>query len=404
MTPAISPETPALAGGRRLRESFLIFGAPAIGEDEIAEVVATLRSGWLGTGPRCQQFEQEFAQYVGARRAIAVNSCTAAMHLAVVALGIGPGDEVIVPAMTFPATANVVEHTGARVVFVDCAPDSFLLDVEDVARRITDRTRAIMPVHFAGLPCDLAALEGLTRGRDIAIVEDAAHAVGTKYRGRLIGGTGGLVCFSFYVTKNLATGEGGMITLDDDRLADRLRVLSLHGLDADAWKRYIAPDQQHYEVVVPGFKYNLTDLAAALGLHQLRRLEAMTELRTTYAQIYLREFADLEAIELPETGGPTDRHAWHLFAIRLRTERLRITRDDFRRALAEENIGSGIHFRPVPVHKYYREKYGFRPGAFPRAEDIGERAVSIPLSAALTEGDVADVVTAVRRIIRYYGR
>ena len=401
---AASPLTPALAGGRPLRETFLIFGAPAIGEDEIAEVVATLRSGWLGTGPRCQRFEREFAEYVGARRAIAVNSCTAAMHLAIVALGIGPGDEVIVPAMTFPATANVVEHAGARPIFVDCAPSSFLLDPAEVARRITKRTRAIMPVHFGGLPCDLAALASLARDRGITVIEDAAHAVGTKYQGRLIGGTGGLVCFSFYVTKNLTTGEGGMITLDDDGLADRLRVLSLHGLDADAWKRYVTPDQQHYEVVAPGFKYNLTDLAAALGLHQLRRLEAMTELRTKYAQIYLREFADLEAIELPEAGDPANRHAWHLFSIRLRLERLRIDRDQFRRALAEENIGSGIHFRPVPVHRYYREKYGFRPGDFPWAETIGERVVSLPLSAALTEQDVADVIAAVRRIIHYYER
>lgn len=392
---------PAVAGGKPLRDEFLIFGFPSIDEADIEEVVATLRSGWLSTGPRVKRFEGEFASYVGAKHGVATNSCTAAMHLCLAAHGIGPGDEVLVPAMTFAATANVVEHVGARPVFVDSLPDGFNLDVDQIATLISPQTRAVMPVHFAGMPVDLAPLRALARQHGLTVIEDAAHAAGAEYRGVRIGARDSLACFSFYVTKNVCTAEGGMITTDDEALADRLRVLALHGMDQGAWQRYSKNGNRNYEVVVPGYKYNLTDMAAALGLSQLRRLERFVEVRTRYAQRYSEAFKDLDELELPSHVAD-GRHAWHLYPILVVPERLGMTRDELQAALVAENIGTGVHFRAVPVQKFYREKYGFRPGQFPRAEYISNRVLSLPLSPAMSEDDVTDVIRAVRRLVLFY--
>lgn len=394
-------EVPAIAGGRPTRDDFLIFGAPLIEEEEITEVVETLKSGWLSTGPRTKQFEREFAEYVGAAHAVATNSCTAAMHLALLASGIGPGDEVIVPSMTFAATANVVEHVGARPVFADSLPDGFNIDPADIRNRITSRTRALVVVHFAGLPCPMDEISAIARERGLLVMEDAAHAAGAEYHGKRIGGLGNVTAFSFYVTKNICTAEGGMVVTDDAELAEKIRVLSLHGMDIGAWQRYAKSGQLHYEIVVPGFKYNMTDLAAALGLCQLRKLDRFIKVRQEYARMLTAELSNLEELILP-ADATAHRHAWHLYPVMVRPERLRTDRDGVMTALIAENIGIGVHFRPLHLYPFYREKYGYRKGMLPRAEFVGERVFSVPLSPKLSLGDVRSIVTAVRKVIGYY--
>ena len=386
------------APARARRASFLVFGQPDIRETDIEEVVATLRSGWLGTGPRTKQFEQDFAAYVGARHAIAVNSCTAGLHLSLLALGIGPGDEVITSALTFAATVNVIVHVGATPRLVDVDPRTQNLDPSLVAGAITDRTKAIMPVHMAGVPADMPALMDIADRAGIAVIEDAAHATESTIDGRKVGTIGQLTAFSFYVTKNLVTGEGGMVTTDDDALADDLRVRSLHGMSRDAWKRYSSSGFQHYDVVVPGWKYNMTDMQAALGLHQLRRLGEGLERRTQVWERYLAGLAGLPGIALPE---PYDRgvHARHLFTIRVDPADTGIDRDSMIGLLKERNIGSGVHFRPVHVHSWYAEHLPYRRGDFPAAEAIGDQTLSLPLSSRLTDEDVDDVIWAVRDVV-----
>lgn len=394
---------PAIAGGKPIREQFLVFGSPAIDDSDIQEVVDTLRSGWLSTGPRSKRFEREFADYVGAAHGVATNSCTAAMHLCLIASGIGPGDEVLVPAMTFAATANVVEHVGARPVFVDSEPDGFNLDLDHAASLLTERTRAIMPVHYGGMPVDLDRVNDLAARHGLVVIEDAAHATGTEYRGRRVGSGTSLGCFSFYVTKNVCTAEGGMITTPDAELADRLHVLSLHGMDYGAWQRYSKHGNRNYEIVTPGWKYNLTDLAAALGLTQLRRIEQFLELRAEYAARYSRALADLGGLILPPDT-TLGRHSWHIYPVLVRPEVLGTDRDGFQAALVAENIGSGVHFRAVPGQAFYRKKYGYQAGQFPRAEFISDRVLSLPMSPAMTVDDIDDVVAAVRRLHSYLVR
>jgi dTDP-4-amino-4,6-dideoxygalactose transaminase len=380
------------------REDFIVFGAPQIDEEEIQEVVDTLRSGWLSTGPKTRLFEKNFCGYVGSPFALATSSCTAAMHLSLLASGIGPGDEVIVPAMTFAATANVVEHTGARPVFADVGRRSFNIDPVSVERQITGKTKALIPVHFAGLPAPLDELQDIARRRNLIVIEDAAHAVGSEYRGRKIGSIGDYTCFSFYVTKNLATAEGGMVTSSDGEAMDRMRVMSLHGMDLGAWQRYTKQGSKHYQVVYPGFKYNMTDIAAALGLHQLRKLDEFILVRKHYADRYSEAFSDLDELILPpdHTG---DRHAWHLYPVLIRPEMLTIDRDDFIEVLNRYNIGIGVHFRVLPLMEFYRKKYGYEPGDFPRAEFISERVFSLPLSPRISEEEIDYIVDVVREVI-----
>jgi dTDP-4-amino-4,6-dideoxygalactose transaminase len=381
------------------RAGYITFGAPDIGEDEVRAVTKVLRSKWIGTGPKTKEFEEILKRYTGAKFACAVNSCTAALHLALVAKGIGKGDEVITTPLTFCASANVILHVGATPVFVDVDPETMNIDVTKLERAITRRTKAILPVHMAGRPCDMGAVRRIAKRHKLAIIEDAAHALGAAYRGKRIGTFGDATCFSFYVTKNVTTGEGGMVTTNDAKLALRIKVLSLHGMSKDAWKRYSASGYKHYEVVEPGFKYNLTDIASALGIEQMRKLGRFQARRKFIWNAYTKAFHDLP-VTLPAPEEPGTTHARHLYTLLIDRKRTGISRDDFMQELHARGIGSGVHFRPVHLHRYYKQRFGFKRGDFPDAEYIGDRTVSIPFSSALTDAEVARVIRAVREILR----
>jgi dTDP-4-amino-4,6-dideoxygalactose transaminase len=394
------PLAPRLAPARR--QEFLPFAPPLIGEEEISEVVETLRSGWITTGPRTKRFESDFAAFLGARGALALNSCTAALHTALVTLGIAPGDEVITTPMTFAASVNVIEHTGARPVLVDVEPDTLNIDPAQVERAVTRRTKAIIPVHFAGHPVDLDRLYESAGPDGIAVVEDAAHAVAARYKGRLIGSGENPVAFSFYATKNLTTGEGGMLTGGAEFL-ERARLLSLHGMSRDAWKRYDKGGKWYYEVLYPGFKYNMTDVQAALGLWQLKKLPGFEARRRDIVTRYTDAFGNEEALETPVEQAHVE-HAWHLYVLRIKPEALRIDRDRFIEELTHRNIGTSVHFIPIHLHPYYRDKYGFTPDAYPVAYTNYRRMISLPLNVRLSDADVTDVIEAVRDVTRTFRR
>ncbi len=394
-------ETPAVEGGEPLRGTFLPFALPEIGEEEEREVIEVLRSGWVTTGPRAKRFEQMLAEYTGAREVVALNSCTAALHLALVVLEVGPGDEVITSPVTWPSTANVIEHTGAKPVFVDIERDTFNIDPGLIEERIGPRTRAILPVHMAGQPVDLDRIHALAGRHGLEVIEDAAHAIGAEHRGRRIGSISRFTCFSFYPIKNITTGEGGALALNDPADVERARMMALHGITKDAWKRYSEEGSIHWECMEPGFKYNLPDLAAALGIHQLPKLERFIEQRRRHARLYRQAFIDAPEVILSQTHDHV-RHAHHLFIIMLRTEMLRIDRDGFVRALAKERIGTGIHFRGLHLQPFYRDKYGLRPEDLPNATFTSERIVSLPLYPRMTENDVLGVANSVKKLIKYY--
>jgi dTDP-4-amino-4,6-dideoxygalactose transaminase len=395
--------------------SHLPFSLPWIGEEEIAAVVDCLRSGWITTGPRVKQFEAAFAEYLGCRHAVAVNSCTAALHLALEALGVGPGDEVVVPTMTFAATAEVVHYLGARPVLIDCHPETLNLDVDCLAAFLEERcepgeegarnrstgarVRAVIPVHFAGLPCRMEPLLALAERHGLAVVEDAAHALPAHVGGRPVGTLGAAGAFSFYATKNITTGEGGMLTTDDDALAERARMMSLHGISRDAWLRYTAKGSWQYEIVAPGFKYNMTDIAAALGLAQLGRSEELWEIRRRYAASYSEAFRAVPELEAPPDASPHDRHAWHLYVLRLNPERLALDRAGFIEELRARGIGASVHFIPLHLHPYYRASYGYRRHDFPVASAVYERILSLPLYPRMALDDVDRVIGAVEAIV-----
>jgi dTDP-4-amino-4,6-dideoxygalactose transaminase len=389
----------AIDGGTPVRREFLPFHRPSLGPEEEAEVLDTLRSGWLTTGPKTQRFERDFASYLGARHALGVTSCTAAMHLALVAMGVGPGDEVITSPITFPATANVIVHVGATPVFVDVEPATLNLDVNQVEARITDRTRAIIPVHMAGQPCRMDALMALARRHGLAIVEDCAHAIESTLCGRHVGTWGDAGAFSFYATKNITTAEGGMVVTENTELAERIQILRLHGISRDAWKRYGHEGFRHYETLAAGFKCNMYDLQAALGLAQLPKIETFWARRRHIVQAYDEAFAALSSIQRLETRGPV-RHSHHLYIIILRTEALSRSRDEILDAIQRENIGVGVHFRAVHLQPFYRERFGFKPGQLPAAEYAAERIISLPLYPELSDRDVEDTIAAVAKVIR----
>lgn len=379
------------------RAEFLPYCLPSIGQAEIDEVVDSLRSGWVTTGPKVKRFESLFAAYVGTKHAIAVNSCTAALHTALAALDIGPGDEVIVPTLTFCATANVVVHLGATPVIVDVTA-AMQICPDAVRRAITPRTKAIVPVHYGGQACDLDQILDIANENRLPVVEDAAHAIGSEYRGRKIGIHGRAVAFSFYATKNMTTGEGGMIATDDDELAARMRVLSLHGMSRDAWKRYTETGSWYYDVVEPGYKNNMTDLQASLGIHQLARLDGFIRRRQQIASAYHRAFASLREMILPRELSDRN-HVYHLYAVRLRKHTLRIDRAQFIRLLHEARIGAGVHFIPLHRHPAYAQ-FGYGdPARFPVAESIYEGLLSLPAYPGMTDDDVNDVIRATTHII-----
>ncbi len=396
---------PAVEGGSPVREEFLVYGSPYMGEEEIREVVDTIRSGWLGLGPRTKKFEEGFAAYVGSKHAVGLNSCTAGLFLSLKVLGVTEGDEVVTSPMTFAATANVIEHCGAKPVFADIDRATLNVDPGKLEEAIGGRTKAVIPVHMAGRPCDMDAITDTAGRRGLKIINDAAHAIETRYKGRSIGSLGDLSAFSFYATKTLAIGEGGMLTTENDEWAQRVRVLRLHGISRDAWKRYTSEAYSRYETVEPGYKLNMWDVQAAIGIHQLRRLEKNVVRRKELFDRYDRAFKDIEQIIVLDTEDDAEtRHARSVYVILLKLEALKIDRDGFAAALKAENIGSGIHFTSLHTHSFYRNKYGLEPEALPEAYFVSERTLSLPLSAKLSDEDSDDVIEAVQKIARYYAR
>jgi dTDP-4-amino-4,6-dideoxygalactose transaminase len=382
----------------RPKERFLVFGSPAIEDPEIDEIVSTMKSGWLGTGPKVAQFERDIAAYKQSPHAVAVNSCTAALHLGILAADIGPGDEVITTPMTFCASVNAIIHAGATPVIADVDPATMNIDPEQVRARITPRTRAILPVHFAGRSCDMDALGEIVQRHDLVMIEDCAHAIETEYKGRKAGTFGDFGCLSFYVTKNVITGEGGMVLAADDAHAARIKILALHGMSKDAWKRFGDEGYKHYQVVEAGFKYNMMDLQAAIGIHQLARVEHYWQRREQVWNRYNEAFRELP-LGLPAPPEAETRHSYHLYTVMVDEARTGISRDAFLDGMTRNGIGVGVHYLSIPEHPYYRERFGWRPEEYPHATRIGRQTVSLPISAKLTDEDVEDVIAAVRKVL-----
>ncbi|MBW2146636.1 MAG: DegT/DnrJ/EryC1/StrS aminotransferase family protein [Deltaproteobacteria bacterium] len=392
---------------------FLPFSRPFIGEEEITEVADALRSGWITTGPRTKRFQDYFRRYAGSSHALGVTSCTAAMHLSLIAMGIGAGDEVITSPITFPATANIVVHCGATPVFVDVEPETLNMDVSLLESALSPSTRAIIPVHFAGRPVDMQTVLDIAQQRGFAVVEDAAHALESWYRGSKIGsGYPELgkwsfkwsCCFSFYATKNITTGEGGMVTTNDEGLADEMEVLSLHGISRDAWKRYSEEGYRHWETIRAGFKYNMTDIQAALGLVQLRKVERLWKVRTELFSVYDEAIEGLDEVVPLKREVPEGRHAHHLYVILFRDEMLDTTRDVIMNEIQARGVGIGIHFRALHLHPFYRDRFGFRPGLFPVAEDASRRILSLPLYPGMSKEDVERAAGVLRDVVRSHRR
>lgn len=399
MKPIRKPtEIPARAPAR-VRDQFLVFGQPQIEQAEIDEVVDSLRKAWLGTGPKVARFESEFAKFKGVSesRVAALNSCTAALHVSMIASGIGPGDEVITTAMTFCATVNAIIHAGATPILADIDPATWNIDPAEITRKITPRTRAIVPVHFAGRPCDMGAIMEIAERNGLTVIEDCAHAIEAEYRGRPTGTFGDFGCFSFYATKNVVTGEGGMVIARDASLVDRIKVLALHGMSRDAWHRFGDKGYKHYFVTECGFKYNMMDLQAAIGIHQLARVENNWLLRRAMWYRYQEAFADLP-VTLPAAVESQTRHAHHLYTLLVDPDRTGIERDACLNLLTQQNIGVGVHYLAIPEHPYYRERFGWRPEDFPNAMRIGRQTLSLPLGPKLSAPDQEYVIQNVRDI------
>jgi dTDP-4-amino-4,6-dideoxygalactose transaminase len=386
-----------------IRSCFLPFHQPLIDESDERAVLDVLRSGWITTGPRTKQFEKTLAAYVGATHAVGVNSCTAALSLALEVAGVGPGDEVITSPITFASTANVIVHRGAKPVFVDVEPSTLNLDASRLEAAITPRTRAIVPVDFAGHPADLDDIMAIARRHSLVVIEDAAHAIGAEYRGRRVGSVADMTAFSFYATKNITCGEGGALTTDNAAWADRIGIMALHGISRDAWKRYSAEGYQHWDIIYPGHKFNMFDLQGALIESQLAKIDAFYARR-----VALKARLDAGLRDIPELGFPTEKpgikHAYHLYPIIVRTETLTADRDQVMNAIQGENVGVGVHFRAVHLQPYYVQTFGFRRGDFPHAEYYSDRTISLPLYPRMTDRDADDVVEAVRSVIARFRR
>jgi dTDP-4-amino-4,6-dideoxygalactose transaminase len=382
---------------------FLPYHRAMIGQEEIEAVVQVLQSGWLTTGPRVREFETAFARYTHATHAVALSSCTAALHLALAAIGIREGDEVILPTMTFAASGEVVLYFKARPILVDCQKDSFQIDPDQIENAITSRTRAILPVHFGGAPCDMNPILELARKHGLKVIEDAAHALPTHYKGRMVGSIGDITCFSFYATKTITTGEGGMITTENPEYAEKIRMLSLHGISKDAWKRYSGEGSWRYDILEVGYKYNLTDLQAALGLAQLIKCEAMLSRRAQIARCYDRVLQSLDAFYVLPL--PSDiEHAWHLYLLHVNPAALRIDRDRVIEELRLRGIGTSVHFIPLHLHPLYQSQLNYRRGQFPNSEARFARVISLPIYAAMTDDDSTRVIEALTSIAREFGR
>ena len=387
-----------------VRSEFLPLSRPTLGEEEIQEVVDTLRSGWLTTGPKVERFEKRFQDYLGDLECVAVSSATAGLHLALLSAGIGPGDEVITTSMTFAATGNVIALCGARPVLVDCDPETLNIDVEALESRITRKTKAIIPVHFAGQPCAMDELKEIARRHHLIIIEDAAHALGTEYRGQKIGTVGDIAVFSFHPIKSITTGEGGMVVTKNGEWAERLRLLKFHGMGTSAWQRLSGGKASVYAVVLPGFKYIMMDLQAAIGIHQMDRLEGFLVRRAALAEIYTRLLKEVPGVKPLGRVPYPHRHAWHLYVIQLELEQLDIDREAVLELLKARNIGCGVHYPALHLQPYYRDQWGYRPGDVPQAERLSDRLLSLPLFPGMIEGDVEYVVEAMKEIVEQHRR
>ncbi|MAZ77924.1 MAG: UDP-4-amino-4,6-dideoxy-N-acetyl-beta-L-altrosamine transaminase [Legionellaceae bacterium] len=382
-----------------MSDDFLPFAKPDISQAAIDEVVACIKSGWLTTGPRTKQFESDLETYLGAPYTLCLSSATAGLHLSLLALNLKPGDEVITTPMTFAATLNTIILAGGKPVLVDVEPGTYNIDVKKIAEAVTEKTRVIMPVHFAGLPVDLDPLYDIAKKHGLRVIEDAAHAIGAEYKKQRIGSFGDTQVFSFHPNKNMTTGEGGCITTRDDKITKQMMLMRFHGMDREAWNRFGKSGKQDYQIVFPGLKYNMMDMQAALGIHQLKRLDSFIDKRQQLVKRYYEKLAGWDAWQLPSTPDYEHRHAWHLFAPLINPEKAGMTREMFMEKMKEQNIGTGLHYHAVHLYPYYREHFGFKPGDFPHAETIGERVVSLPLFPSMTEDEQDRVIDAMRRVI-----
>jgi len=396
----VKSDKPAIIGGEPVRRKPLRFGVPFVEQEVIDAVVEVLETDWLSTGPKTQELEERVRNYVGAKNAQALNSCTAGMELCLRVAGIGPGDEVITTPMTFAATANVVVHCGAVPVFADINGDTLNIDPSEIERKITDKTKAVMPVHYAGQPCEMDEICDIVKRHNLILIEDAAHALGAEYKGKKIGSIGDATAFSFHVHKNITTSEGGMVTTDNDDWARRMKVMSLHGMSKDAWGR-VSESKMHYDIVYPGYKYNMADTQAAMALPQMDRIEDYLRMRQKLEKIYTEAFREVPQVSpLQRIDGI--RHAENMYVIKLDLDHLKIDRDEFMRALQAENIFTSVHYRVLHLHSYYRETFGYKEGDCPTAEDISDRILTLPFSPKLTENDVKDAITAVKKIATHF--
>ncbi|HEY6837621.1 MAG TPA: DegT/DnrJ/EryC1/StrS aminotransferase family protein [Geobacteraceae bacterium] len=382
-----------------MRNEFLPFSRPTIEDAEINEVVDSLRSGWITTGPKVKRFEEAFRAYVGAPYAVPLSSATAGEHLTLLALKLKEGDEVITTPMTFASTVSMIVLCGAKPVLVDIEPGTLNIDAAKIRAKITPRTRAIIPVHFAGQPCDMDPIFALAKEFGLTVIEDAAHAAGTEYKGKKIGSFDAIAIFSFHPNKNITTGEGGMVCTPDEALAEEVSLLKFHGMNREAWKRFAASGTPNYDIVLPGFKYNMMDIQAAIGIHQLPKLDGFIDRRKEIAEFYNAAFADVAELALPAYAPYEQRHAWHLYTPLVRVERLAIDRDTFMAELKKENIGTGLHYKAIHHHDYYRKTLAIAPGELANADYASDRILSLPLFPQMTDDDARDVVEAVKNVI-----
>lgn len=393
-------DLPAIAGGKPIRDSFLVFGAPKIEQEEIDEVVSTLKSGWIGTGPKTKKFEDEFANYKKVNHALALNSCTAGLSLALNTLGITHGDEVITTPMTFAATANVIVHQGAKPIFVDIE-ETHNIDPKKIEAAITPKTKAIIPVHIAGHPCEMDKIIEIANKHNLYVIEDCAHAVETEYKNKKAGTFGAFGVFSFYPNKNMTTIEGGMLISNNEKIMQKARIISLHGMDKDAWKRFSSSGFKPYDIIHPGHKYNMTDVQASIGIHQLKKIEQRLNIREQIYKKYNQAFSKINCLITPKERDNI-RHSRHLYRLMINPEKIACTRNEFIDAIQKENIGSGIHYSALHTTNYYSNNHNYKQGMFPNTEFVSENTFTLPLSPYLTEKDVNDVISAVTKLTEYY--
>lgn len=384
-----------------MASEILPFHQSFIGDEEVKEIIQTLNSGWLTTGLKTKLFEKTFADYIGCKHAIGLNSCTAGLHLSVVVSDISSGDEVITSPVTFPATTNVIIHQNAKPVFVDVEPETLNMNCSEIESKINNNTKAIMPVHFAGHPCDMDTIMALAQKHNLTVIEDAAHALESKYQDKKVGSTGNLTSFSFYATKNITTGEGGMLTTNDDKLAEKLRILSLHGISKNAWERYGKDGFQHWELLMPGYKYNMFDLQASLGIHQIKKVESFLSRRVQIVKKYNDAFEKIEEIQLlkPE---PNIKHAHHLYVIVIKIENLKVSRDEVLNEIQKRGIGVAVHFRSLHLQHYFKQHFNYKKGMFPQAEYLSDRVISLPLYPKMTDEDVSRVIETVLGVLHSF--